>query len=470
MKKTKIICTLGPAVDEEDKLSRMLEAGMDCARLNFSHGTHSDHNIRIERIRKVSSALSIPVAILLDTKGPEIRLCDFEDGQVTLTTGQTFTLDTDKETKGDTTRIGLTFSNLAPHINAGTQILIDDGKIALTVKEIQGGKIICTVINGGSVSNHKSINLPNINIPMPYLSDSDKKDILFGISKNVDFIAASFVRSADDIQELRSFLTQNNGTHIQIISKIENGQGVSNLDEIIEVSDGIMVARGDLGVEIPFEKIPVLQKIMIEKCNAKGKLVITATQMLESMTTNPRPTRAEISDVANAIYDGTTAIMLSGESAAGAYPVEAVQVMANIAKSAEAAIDYNMRFVKNHNDMEHNIINAVCASAYSAAEYLSAKAIIVMTRSGRTARTLSNFRPACPIIAVTMEDIGLRQLKLCWGVIPIQSERVHSSNQLVEYALQKTRETHMLHSGDKVIAILASDLNGDNDVMRICVL
>ena len=370
MRKTKIICTMGPAVDDEAKLSKVILAGMDCARFNFSHGTHEEQKIRIDRVRKVSHELNIPVAILLDTKGPEIRLKDFENGSVVLEKGQTFTLDTDKETLGDNTRIGLTYDKLARNVSEGTSILIDDGKIAMKVIDIKGTSVICKVINGGNISNHKTINLPNHSIPMPYLSDADKSDILFGIEQNVNFIAASFVRTGDDVKKLRKFLKDNGGDHIQIISKIENGEGVSNLEEIIDLSDGIMVARGDLGVEIAFEKIPAIQKRMISLCNKKGKIVVTATQMLESMTQNPRPPRAEDSDVANAIYDGTTAIMLSGESAAGAYPIEAVKTMAKIAETAEASIDYYTAFPHDHTTMEPNVVNAVCASAYSAADTL----------------------------------------------------------------------------------------------------
>lgn len=470
MRKTKIICTMGPAVDDEAKLSKVILAGMDCARFNFSHGTHEEQKIRIDRVRKVSHELNIPVAILLDTKGPEIRLKDFENGSVVLEKGQTFTLDTDKETLGDNTRIGLTYDKLARNVSEGTSILIDDGKIAMKVIDIKGTSVICKVINGGKISNHKSINLPNHSIPMPYLSDADKSDILFGIEQNVNFIAASFVRTGDDVKKLRKFLKDNGGDHIQIISKIENGEGVSNLEEIIDLSDGIMVARGDLGVEIAFEKIPAIQKRMISLCNKKGKIVVTATQMLESMTQNPRPTRAEVSDVANAIYDGTTAIMLSGESAAGAYPIEAVKTMSKIAETAEASIDYYTAFPHDHTTMEPNVVNAVCASAYSAAEYLDAAAIIVMTRSGRTARTLSSFHPPCPIIAVTIDDIGLHQLKLTWNVTPISAMELDSPDALLEHALIKARETRVVKKGDKVIAILASDIDCDNNIMRICIV
>ena len=470
MRKTKIICTMGPAVDDEAKLSKMMLAGMDCARFNFSHGTHEEQKVRIDRVRKVSDELNIPIAFLLDTKGPEIRVCCFENGSIVLEKGQVFTLDTDKETPGDSFRVGLTYDKLAKYVEVGSTILIDDGKIGLKVTEIKGSSVICKVSNGGKLSNRKSINLPNMSIPMPYLSEIDKADIRFGIEQGMNFIAASFVRTGDDVKKLRKFLKDNGGSHIQIISKIENGEGVSNLDEIIDLSDGIMVARGDLGVEIAFEKIPSIQKKLINKCNEKGKIVVTATQMLESMTQNPRPTRAEVSDVANAIYDGTTAIMLSGESAAGSYPIEAVKTMAKIAETAESTIDYYVAFQHDHTKMEPNVINAVCASAYSAAEYLDATAIIVMTRSGRTARTLASFHPPCPIIAVTIDDIGLHQLKLTWNVTPIAAKELDSPDALLGHALAKAKETKVVKKGDKVIALLASDIKCDNNIMRICIV
>lgn len=467
MRKTKIICTLGPAVDNDDMIKELISSGMDCARFNFSHGTHEDQKIRMDRVRKISKDMNVPVPLLLDTKGPEIRLKDFQDGAVFLKKGQLFTLDTDKETLGDENRIGLTYDKLAKSVKEGTRILIDDGKIDLRVAEIKGSKVICKVNNGGRVSNHKSINVPNVEIPMPYLSEADKSDLLFGIQENVEYVAASFVRSGDDVKKLRKFLNDNGGKSIKIISKIENGQGVTNLDDIIELSDGIMVARGDLGVEIPFEKIPALQKEMIEKCNLKGKIVVTATQMLESMTENPRPTRAEVSDVANAVYDGTTAIMLSGESAAGKYPSAAVKTMARIAANTELSINYNEEFICD-NSMEHNVKTAVCASAYNAAKYLDAKAIVVMTRSGATARILSYFHPSCPIIAATIDDAGLHQLNLVWGVTPIAACDLQSTESFVEYAIEKAKESRIVKSGDKIIVVCSSKLDCDNDIMRIC--
>lgn len=472
MRKTKIVCTLGPAVDNEKMIKKLIQNGMDCARFNFSHGSHEEQKRRMDMVKQVSAQLDIPVALLMDTKGPEIRVKEFEGGSVMLEDGQTFTLDTDKETPGDTTRIGLTYDKLAQAVEEGTKILIDDGKIELRVEKTRGSRVICTVVHGGKLSNRKSINVPNVVIPMPYISQVDREDILFAISQQVDYIAASFVRTADDVKKLRKLLKENGGEAIRIISKIENSQGVDNMDEIITESDGVMVARGDLGVEIPFEKLPAIQKVMIEKCNAAGKLVITATQMLDSMISNPRPTRAEVSDVANAIYDGTTAIMLSGESAAGKYPIEAVRTMAEVALATEESIDYSKYFVKDHRVLERNVTNAVCASAYSAAEYLDAKAIIVMTKSGRTARILSSFRPACPVIAATMDHVGMRQLKLFWGIQPVASEQVATPEELLCYALKCAKDSKLVKKGDKVIAVIASDLgeNALNDMMRICTI
>lgn len=468
MRRTKIICTLGPAVDTDEKIEQLIKAGMNCARLNFSHGTHEEQKVRIDRVRRISEALHMSIPVLLDTKGPEIRVVDFVEGKAYLEKGQLFTLDTDRETMGDNTRIGLTYDKLAKAVKNGTKILIDDGKIELKVVDIKGDKVICKVINGGKISNHKSINIPGIVIPMPYLSEVDKSDILFGIEQNVEYIAASFVRTADDVKKLRKFLKDNGGNNIQIISKIENGQGIDNFDEILELSDGIMVARGDMGVEINFENIPAIQKMMISKCNEKGKIVITATQMLESMTENARPTRAEVSDVANAVYDGTSVIMLSGESAAGKYPVEAVKTMANIAVNAENTIDFYEKYNDNRKKVDRNPKNAVCASAYSAARYLGAKAIVVLTRSGVTAKILSHFHPACPIIAATIEEKGRNQLNLVWGVTPVAAVSLDNADGFVEYAVSKAVESKIVKRGDNIVVIFASDIKADDDTIRIC--
>ncbi|MCI7066685.1 MAG: pyruvate kinase [Butyrivibrio crossotus] len=470
MRKTKIICTLGPAVDSDERITQIINAGMDCARLNFSHGTHEEQEVRLNRVRRIAGELNRHIPILLDTKGPEIRLKDFENGSVVVEKGSLFTFDTDKETPGTKERIGLTYDKLAKNVEAGTKILVDDGKIELKVTAIKGSKVICKVITGGKLSNHKSINIPNVEIPMPYLNDVDKSDLLFGIEHNVEYIAASFVRCADDLKKLRKFLKDNGGQDIKVISKIENGQGINNFDEILELSDGIMVARGDMGVEINFEKIPAIQKMMIEKCNREGKIVVTATQMLESMTENPRPTRAEVSDVANAIYDGTTVIMLSGESAAGRHPVEAVRTMANIAVNAENTINYYEKYVDSSADMEPNLKNAICASAYNAAKYLDAKAIVVLTRSGATANILSRFHPECPVIAATISERGRNQLNLIWGITPVAAENLDSADKFVEYAVSKAVESRLVKRGDNIVVILASDLESDDDTMRICTI
>lgn len=470
MRKTKIICTLGPAVDSDERITQIINAGMDCARLNFSHGTHEEQEVRLNRVRRIAGELNRHIPILLDTKGPEIRLKDFENGSVVVEKGSLFTFDTDKETPGTKERIGLTYDKLAKNVEVGTKILVDDGKIELKVTAIKGNKVICKVITGGKLSNHKSINIPNVEIPMPYLNDVDKSDLLFGIEHNVEYIAASFVRCADDLKKLRKFLKDNGGQDIKVISKIENGQGINNFDEILELSDGIMVARGDMGVEINFEKIPAIQKMMIEKCNKEGKIVVTATQMLESMTENPRPTRAEVSDVANAIYDGTTVIMLSGESAAGRHPVEAVRTMANIAVNAENTINYYEKYVDSSAEMEPNLKNAICASAYNAAKYLDAKAIVVLTRSGATANILSRFHPECPVIAATISERGRNQLNLVWGITPVAAENLDSADKFVEYAVSKAVESRLVKRGDNIVVILASDLESDDDTMRICTI
>ncbi|MBD9028562.1 MAG: pyruvate kinase [Butyrivibrio crossotus] len=470
MRKTKIICTLGPAVDSDERITQIINAGMDCARLNFSHGTHEEQEVRLNRVRRIAGELNRHIPILLDTKGPEIRLKDFEGGSVIVEKGSLFTFDTDKETPGTRERIGLTYDKLAKNVEVGTRILVDDGKIDLKVTAIKGSKVICKVVTGGKLSNHKSINIPNVEIPMPYLNDVDKSDLLFGIEHNVEYIAASFVRCADDLKKLRKFLKDNGGQDIKVISKIENGQGINNFDEILELSDGIMVARGDMGVEINFEKIPAIQKMMIEKCNREGKIVVTATQMLESMTENPRPTRAEVSDVANAIYDGTTVIMLSGESAAGRHPVEAVRTMANIAVNAENTINYYEKYVDSSADMEPNLKNAICASAYNAAKYLDAKAIVVLTRSGATANILSRFHPECPVIAATISERGRNQLNLVWGITPVAAENLDSADKFVEYAVSKAVESRLVKRGDNIVVIFASDLESDDDTMRICTI
>lgn len=472
MRKTKIICTMGPAVDSDEAIRSLISSGMDCARFNFSHGTHEEQKVRMERVKRLSAEMGHPIALLLDTKGPEIRLKDFEDGSAELQAGQSFTLHTSDE-PGTAEGIGITYSGLSYCVSIGTRILIDDGKIAMFVERIDGTSVVCRVINGGTVSNHKSINIPNLNIPMPYISDVDRNDILFGISQDVDFIAASFTRTADDIRKLRKLLNDNGGKRIQIIAKIENTQGIENLDEILQVSDGIMVARGDMGVEIPFRELPGIQKTIINKCYLTGKHAVTATQMLESMTHNPRPTRAEVSDVANAIYDGTTAIMLSGETAAGDYPTEAVRTMADIAEAAEKNIDYKERFSEQHDQLSLAKIPAVSVAiaTITSAHYLDAQAIVAVTRTGRSARMISDYRPAAPIIAPVVDKKALRQLNLTWGVYPFLAVEQSSADSLFHHAEQIALQSGIVEEGDTiVISGGPHERNSAIDMMRICKL
>lgn len=466
MRKTKIICTLGPAVDDENILRQMIENGMNCCRLNFSHGTHEEQKVRIDRVKKIREEMKVNLPILLDTKGPEIRIKTFEHGSVELEKGQIFTLTTG-DAPGNQEQVPLTYEDLAQHIQVGNRILIDDGMIALDVKEIQGKNVVCTVINGGKISNRKSINVPNVAIPMTYMSEVDKADVLFGIEQGVDYIAASFVRTAADVHQLRDFLVENNGSRIRIISKIENAQGVTHIDEILDASDGIMVARGDLGVEIPFRDLPPLQKEMIQKCYRKGKEVVTATQMLESMTKNPRPTRAEVSDVANAIFDGTTCIMLSGESAAGDYPVEAVMTMASIADSAEASMTFQP--LADGLRLGTGFSDAIAISACTAAEYLNAKAIIALSKGGTTARNIANYRPACPIIAVVVDSRSCRQLNMAYGVTPVQAAYHTDISDIFEYAINKAKTTGLVKSGDNVVLIGGSSIakGSPDDIMKL---
>lgn len=449
MRKTKIICTIGPASESEERLRELMLAGMNVARFNFSHGTHEEQKAKYERVLKVRKELGLPVATMLDTKGPEIRLRDFEGGKVELKAGETFTLTTE-EIMGTAQRATISYKNLKNDISVGTTLLIDDGLIELEVEKISGEDIICRVINGGFVSNHKGVNVPGAILSMPYISDADMEDILFGIKEGYELIAASFVRSKEDIYELRKIL-QEHGSDMKIIAKIENMQGIENLEEILEASDGIMVARGDMGVEIPMEEVPVLQKKMIKMANAQGKHVITATQMLESMINHPRPTRAEATDIANAIYDGTTAIMLSGESAAGKYPVEAVKTMARIAESAEKDIDYRSRMRRNDEGDKSEITNAIAYATCSAAMDLNAAAIITVTMSGYTAEAISRFKPSCPIIGCAVNERVCDQLNLLWGVNPLLIKKEESSEELFADAVTAAKEAGYVNTGDIVV-------------------
>ena len=469
LRKTKIICTLGPAVDSDEMIRKLILSGMDCARFNFSHGIYSEHLERMDRVRRVSESIGKPVALLLDTKGPEIRLGLFNDGFTVLESGAEFILDTDVKTDGDVRRVGITYKFLADNISVGTKILIDDGKIELRAERLEGDSVICKVINGGRVSNRKSINIPGITLPMDYISPADREDILFGIEQKVDFIAASFVRSGDDVRALRKLLCDNGGENIRIISKIENDSGIKNLEEIIELSDGIMVARGDLGVEVPFNKIPAMQKKMITMCNRAGKLVITATQMLESMTKNPRPTRAEVSDVANAVYDGTSAVMLSGESAAGKYPVETVRIMSDIVEETERHIDYVSRFHDSHFKIK-NKADAVSHATCGMAIDIGAKAIVVTSNSGTTVRMVSRFRAPMDIIGMATDKAVWYKLALSWGVLPVMSAHYNSTDVLF-YEAEKAAINNMpsLRSGDSIVitAGTAGEKSGNTNTIKM---
>lgn len=469
MRKTKIICTIGPASESEERLKELILAGMNVARFNFSHGTHDEHQAKLERAVRAAKELGKPLATMMDTKGPEIRLKDFEGGKVYLEKGAIFRLTTDK-IRGTAERASITYKNLKNDVSVGKTILVDDGLIELRVKEIDNTDIVCEVINGGNVSNHKGINVPGAVLSMPYVSDVDRDDILFGVKMGYDFIAASFVRCREDIEEVKKLIADNGG-RMKVIAKIESMQGVQNLDEILAVSDGIMVARGDLGVEVPLEEVPVLQKKLISKALTNGKIVITATQMLESMIKNPRPTRAEATDVANAIYDGTSAIMLSGESAAGDYPIEAVKTMSKIAERAEAAIDYNLRLL--HRDCDYGIredvTTAISHACCTTAMDLDATAIITVTMSGYTANRLSRYQPKCRIIGCTVDDVVYRQLSLLFGVTPLLIEEEENTDKLFEVAVKASLEAGLIQPGDRVVLTAGMPLGvaGNTNMIRV---
>lgn len=468
MRKTKIICTMGPATDNESVLRDLMLAGMDVARLNFSHGTHEEAKKRMDLIKKVREELDAPVAILLDTKGPEIRVKSFKDGKVVLKEGEKFTLYTD-DVEGDESKVSITYKELPRDITAGTRLLIDDGLIELEAVSVKSDRIICEVKNGGTVSNSKGINVPNVSLSMPYLSEKDISDIIFGIEQDVDFIAASFVRTAEDIIEIKNILDKNGGKNIQIIAKIENAEGVDNIDAILRECQGVMVARGDMGVEIALEDLPVIQKEIIKKTYRAGKKVITATQMLDSMIRNPRPTRAETTDVANAIYDGTSAIMLSGETAIGKYPVETVKTMAMIAERTERDIDYVKRLSNITLGENMNITNALSHATCTTAHDLHASAIIALTHSGGTATMVSKFRPDCPIIAPTMNEKVRRQLNLSWGVTPILSEMRNNTDELFDHAVECAQKTGIVKNGDLVVITGGAPvgISGTTNVMKV---
>gem|GEM_PF-312857 len=449
MRKTKIVCTIGPASESLENTKKLIEAGMNVARLNFSHGDFEEHGNRIKNIRQACRELGKTVAILLDTKGPEIRLGNLAEEPIELKAGEYVTLTTEN-ILGDRNRIPVTYQDLPRDVKPGDTILLDDGLIGLKVIEVQGTEIKCEIQNSGPIKSKKGVNVPGVAISLPGITEKDANDILFGIEQGIDFIAASFVRRASDVLEIRELLEKNNASHIQIIAKIENRQGVDNLDEILEVADGLMVARGDLGVEIPVEEVPLVQKMMIEKCNRVGKPVITATQMLDSMQRNPRPTRAEATDVANAIFDGTDAIMLSGETAAGKYPVESVLTMARIAERAEAALEYREIFIRRASGQQTTVTEAISQAVANSALDLDANAIITSTESGYTARMVSKYRPKAPIIAVTPSEHVMRALQLVWGVIPVLGTPAKTTDEMFDIAVNGAIRSGLVKLGDTV--------------------
>lgn len=470
IRKTKIVCTMGPNLFEKHLIAPLMKAGMNVARFNFSHGTYETHQHYYDEVCRIRDELGLPVATMLDTKGPEIRVRSFKNGRVTLQNGQLFTLTTD-EVEGDEERVSITYKELPQDIAVGTSILIDDGLIGMQVERIDGADIVCRVLNGGVVSNNKGVNIPNAHLSMPFISEKDHQDILFAIKNGYDFIAASFTRCADDIMQIRHILRENNCHTINIIAKIENMEGVENIDEILRVVDGVMVARGDLGVEVPLEDVPSLQKKLIQRGIAAGKPVITATQMLDSMIKNPRPTRAEATDVANAIYDGTSAIMLSGESAVGAYPVEAVETMVRIALRAEADMDYIRRFSRD-TSASTDVTNAISHATVTSAHDLNASAIITVTKSGSTARILSRYRPACVIVGCTTEKHVWRQLALSWGTVPLMIAEESNTDDLFEHAVDAAVKNGLVHDGELVVltAGVPLGISGTTNLMKVHVV
>ena len=490
LRKTKIVCTLGPSTDDENVMRSLIEEGMNVARFNFSHGGHEEQFGRLTMLRKLRGEMKRPVAALLDTKGPEIRLKEFASGKVELKNGQTFTLTTE-DIVGDESRVAITYKELPDDVKPGDTILIDDGLIGLEVKKIQKvsgtkadaeGKmpmdIVCTVMNGGMVSNKKGVNVPNVELSMPYISEKDYGDIVFAVENDYDFIAASFVRCADDVLAIRKILEEKGGEDIHIIAKIENMQGVQNIDEIIRVSDGIMVARGDMGVEIPLEDVPVIQKMIIKKVSGAGKVVITATQMLDSMIRNPRPTRAEVSDVANAVYEGTDAVMLSGETAMGSYPIEAVRMMSQIAEESEKYLDY-MFYQRRKVSAENlrNISNTVCYSSVATASDLEAPVIVAPSVSGFTTRMLSKWRPKALIAGLSPSMTAVRQMQLYWGVKPFHAKRAESTDALLFASVELLKEKGIVKEGEIVVATagVVTRANrhepvADTNIMRVIVV
>ncbi len=468
MRKTKIICTLGPASDNEAILRKMMLGGMNVARINFSHGTHEEHKKRLELFKSIRDELKLPIPLLLDTKGPEVRTGSFKDGKATLKENAEFVL-VNKDTIGDETQCTISYKELYKDVSRGSKVLIDDGLVELEVIEVKNKDVYCVVLNGGTIGNHKGINIPGAKIKLPALTNQDIEDIKFGIENDFDIIGASFVRKAADVVEIRKILEKNGGSDILIISKIENREGITNFDEILKASDGIMVARGDLGVEIPVEEVPIVQKNIIQKCFKNGKPVITATQMLDSMIRNPRPTRAEASDVANAIFDGTSGVMLSGETASGKHPIEALEVMGKIVEKAESAVNYWKRFDTEITEISTSVTNAISHATCTTALDLKASAIITVTQSGNTARMVARFRPACPIIATTVNPKVQRQLNLSWGVSPYLVKTATTTDELFDMGIEKALESGMVKNGDLAVitAGVPTGISGTTNTLKV---
>ncbi|GAB6180289.1 pyruvate kinase [Desulfotomaculum defluvii] len=467
MRRTKIVCTIGPASENIETLKKMMLAGMNVARLNFSHGTHEDHAKRIDSIRQAAREVGKNIAIMLDTKGPEIRLKKFANPPVILQQGQPFTLTT-REVSGDNTIVSVTYLDLPNDVKPGSRIAVADGIIEMVVEEVEGSDVHCKVINGGQLSNQKGVNLPGVTVNLPSITEKDIADICFGLEQRVDFIAASFIRKPGDVLAIRQIIEEN-GADVDIIAKIESREGVDNLADIINVADGIMVARGDLGVEIPAEEVPVLQKTMIEMCNKAGKPVITATQMLESMTQNPRPTRAEASDVANAIFDGSDAIMLSGETAAGKYPVQAVETMARIAQRAELAVNFDDLLEIRGAALQRTVTDGISHAVCTVARDLGVSAIVTATASGHTARMIAKYRPKVPVIAVTPRSGVLRKLALVWGVVPLLIEDVHGTDEMINISVDAALASGHIAAGDLIVitAGVPVGVHGTTNMMKV---
>ncbi|ENQ3107655.1 pyruvate kinase [Bacillus sp. 491mf] len=467
MRKTKIVCTIGPACEQYETLLSLLKSGMNVARLNFSHGTHEEHQVRINTIRKAATASQNNIALLQDIKGPKIRTDEFEGGQAELREGETVIVSM-KKVLGTSQRFSVTYEGLYDDVEIGSHLLLDDGLLELEVTKKDNGELQTKVIHGGIIKDHKGVNVPNVKIRLPGITEKDKQDILFGIGQQVDYIAVSFVRKATDILEVRDILAAYNASHIRIIAKIENQEGIENIKEIVEVTDGIMVARGDMGIEIPAEYVPIIQKQLIHTCNTLGKPVITATQMLDSMQRNPRPTRAEASDVANAIFDGTDAIMLSGETAAGEYPVEAVQMMDKIALQVEESSLFQNQKQSLHNDHKQ-ITETIGAAAVQAAYSLQAKAILTPTKSGYTAQMISKYRPNTPIIATTSEQSVMQQLALVWGIYPLFTPQKQTTDEVIEQAISKAKERQLVSMQDIIIVTAGVPVNerGTTNLLKI---